>query len=102
MEKVTPGNAHRIHFSSHSGGTLLLLLIVNILFDKLVVARLAGIVDSLHDDQKTSNPLYRACLQTELKLVQHCEHPNLLRVKERVEVLCLHIFSLHCDRMYKI
>ncbi len=150
------------------GGTLLLLLVVNILFDKLVLARLAGIVDSLHDDQKTFiqesqptpestadeldtlqssfhhlnsyvrtarrgdnlqpgfigpyviaeplatgvmswlyrghhsetseevmlkipfnnlyvNPLYRACLQAELKLFQHCEHRNLLRVKDRIE-----------------
>ena len=30
------------------------------------------------------NPLYRACLQTELKIIQNCNHPNLIKVKERI------------------
>ncbi|MCP4337524.1 MAG: DUF3365 domain-containing protein [Desulfobulbaceae bacterium] len=30
------------------------------------------------------NPLYRACLQTELKIIQNCDHRNLIKVKERI------------------
>ncbi len=30
------------------------------------------------------NPLYRACLQTELKILQRCNHKNLLGIKERI------------------
>jgi hypothetical protein len=149
------------------GSSLLLLLVVNILFDKLVVSRLAWIVDSFLDNQKNLNPeqqdqtngydeldtlqasflqlnryvrsarrgdtlqpnfigryavgnpvtsgvmswvyqgidsetqedvllkiphnnlyvnpLYRACLQTELKIMQSCNHQNLIRVKDRIE-----------------
>lgn len=149
------------------GSSLLLLLVVNILFDKLVVSRLARIVDSFQDNQKKSspelqnpsnrhdeldtlhasflqlnryvrsarrgdtlqpnfigryavgnpvtigamswvyqgihsetqedvllkiphnnlsvNPLYRACLQTELKIIQSCNHRNMIKVKDRIE-----------------
>jgi hypothetical protein len=153
------------------GSSLLLLLVVNVLFDKLVVSRLAWIVDFLQENQtnfnrdlsdarpagKTTtdeldtlqasfrqlnryvrtarrgdnlqpnfigpyavgspvttgamswlyrgmhgetkeevllkiplnnlyvNPLYRACLQTELKIMQHCDHRNLIKVKERID-----------------
>ena len=31
------------------------------------------------------NPLYRACLQTELKIMQFCSHRNMIIVKERIE-----------------
>ncbi|MGB3210325.1 MAG: DUF3365 domain-containing protein [Desulforhopalus sp.] len=159
------------------GGSLLLLLLVNVLFDKLVVTRLASIVDSLQENQKNFNPapedeeneqndgeapditadeldslrdsfrqlnryvrtarrgdnlqpnfigsyavgdpvttgamawlyhgihgdtrdevllkipfnnlyvnpLYRACLQTELQIIQRCDHKNLIKVKERID-----------------
>ena len=37
------------------------------------------------------NPLYRACLQTELKIMQYCNHRNLLKVKGRInDILILH------------
>jgi hypothetical protein len=154
------------------GSSLLLLLVINILFDKLVVSRLAWIVDFFQDSQKKIstelqdlpngynelgydeldtlqasflqlnryirsarrgdtlqpnfigrygvgnpvtggvmswvyrgihsetqedvllkiphnnlyvNPLYRACLQTELKIIQSCNHRNLIKVKDRIE-----------------
>ncbi len=165
------------------GGSLLLLFVINILFDKLVVSRLAWIVDSLQENQtlfsptpqngqndqdrhvvqqttadeldslqasfrhlnryvRTArrgdnlqpnfigpyaianpvttgamswlyqgihsetkaevllkipfnnlyvNPIYRACLQTELKIMQYCDHQNLIKVKERInDILILH------------
>ncbi len=31
------------------------------------------------------NPLYRACLQTELKIMQDCDHRNLIEVQERID-----------------
>lgn len=149
------------------GSSLLLLLVVNLLFDRLVVSRLAWIVDSLQTDRQDLpagqpagargadeldslrasfhqlnryvrtarrgdrlqpnfigpytvgnpvttgamswlyqgmhsetrekvllklpfnnlyvNPLYRACLQTELKIIHHCDHGNLIKIQERIE-----------------
>lgn len=159
------------------GGSLLLLFLVNVLFDKLVVSRLSWIVDSLQENQKNFNgnseylqdaqedkstkiattdeldslqasfrqlnryvrtarrgdnvqpnfvgpytianpiatgamswlyqgfhcetkeevllkiplnnlyvnPLYRACLQTELKIMQSCDHQNIIKVNERID-----------------
>ncbi len=165
------------------GGSLVLLFVINFLFDRLVVTRLAGVIDSLQDNPHTfsrpgqeqqseqsgqspqdptadeldslqasfrslsryvrtarrgdnlqpnfigpyaivkpittgamswlyqgihsenrtevllkipfnnlyANPLYRACLQTELKIMQNCSHKNLPKVKERInDILVLH------------